>query len=814
MPEQLVESINDTARMARTMLSLLLVAALVVVLILSFSSDENLFRDVSVELPQVGIGISIQQSYIVAPLIFLYLHLQVLYLLSVLARKMRELKEGSQEEHFNRLSAFVFIQLFRSQHIPLFPWFLFWFGVVVIPLVLLFAMDLSFVRYQSRGITIGHHIIFIIDLVFIMWSVWIVWPSPGVSEPREITSKVCRMIGISVGAIVVMSFVLYIFVDITLEYRVILDSIFLGGATILFLVGIITVCALLFIVKARLGCVGQPGIAGSICRLTEKIFVVLSKISRVRCHNKPEEIMMVDGMIVSTMAASVLMMLFLFHSVKPPHFDTETFEKDRGCIWKHNKDKNGSCSNYIDRFLCKSLDICRYLDLRYKWLTSTQTIDLTGIVTNESGDESAGYGRYRSVNDLHVVDRNFRFAVFHRAALHGADFRKAKLEGADFTLAKLHGAQFPEAQLRNTTFKRSESKDAIFRGSESQSADFSYSALQGASFEEAQLQGSNFRDAKLAGAFFEDAELQGANFENARLQVADFENAELQGAIFEGAKLDGAVLHKAKLQGANFSRARLEGVDLGEAQLQGSFYEKEFGSWKLAWMPDVSFTFCCAEQYNDMIKKILEENSIVKLAWKEEEKRRKDVYWDKDKGRCEEKEGDVQDTSSEDHLSLEDHLCGYLMPSTASSDRTKLGCDKPPLKEKRKRPTIICYESDAAPAHPSGDRHWTEELAVWASKLACKDSYTAERIFSRWRRIDILSNSHEILSDNDKLRKMGRNILDCKREKGNRTCPGLNTIPDDRWGRLWTDFDDDLPESSCTKPGSSLVFLISGSPAR
>ena len=108
--------------------------------------------------------------------------------------------------------------------------------------------------------------------------------------------------------------------------------------------------------------------------------------------------------------------------------------------------------------------------------------------------------------------------------------------------------------------------------------------------------------------------------------------------------------------------------------------------------------------------------------------------------------------------------------------------------------------------------YWTEELAVWASKLACKDSYTAERIFSRWRKLEILSNPHksnphenEMLSH--KIRKVGRSILDCKRENGNRTCPGLNTIPSGKWSRLWTDFDDDLPESSCTKPSSSSLGI-------
>ena len=189
MPDQLVESINDTARMARTMLSLFLVAALVVVLMLYFSTDESLFRNVSVELPQIGIGISIKQGYILAPLIILYLHIQMLYLLDVLSRKMRHFmeREEDEERHFNELSAFAFIQLFWDQHSQrslssLLSWFLIWFGVVAIPLVLLFTMSLLFVRFQSDAITWEHRIIFVTDLAFVLWFVWAVLPRASMPD--------------------------------------------------------------------------------------------------------------------------------------------------------------------------------------------------------------------------------------------------------------------------------------------------------------------------------------------------------------------------------------------------------------------------------------------------------------------------------------------------------------------------------------------------------------------------------------------------------------------------------------------------------
>ena len=94
----LADSINDTARTARTSLSLFLIVALYLFLTLLSSTDENLLRNGQVELPQVGAGISLKNSYIFAPLIFLYLHAQLLFLLRVLTQKVRTFELALKEE--------------------------------------------------------------------------------------------------------------------------------------------------------------------------------------------------------------------------------------------------------------------------------------------------------------------------------------------------------------------------------------------------------------------------------------------------------------------------------------------------------------------------------------------------------------------------------------------------------------------------------------------------------------------------------------------------------------------------------------------
>lgn len=175
----LADSINDSARMARTTLALVLLAAIYLGLTLLSATDENLFFNKTIALPQLQTGITIQQSYIFAPPIFLYLHLQALILLHVLARKIRtfertlsyfEQNHKKAEEYLDWLSAFSFVQLYRKDNsIAVISRVFIWFATCCIPIVLLFLIGISFVRYQSFAITASHHLWFIADVAAVWW---------------------------------------------------------------------------------------------------------------------------------------------------------------------------------------------------------------------------------------------------------------------------------------------------------------------------------------------------------------------------------------------------------------------------------------------------------------------------------------------------------------------------------------------------------------------------------------------------------------------------------------------------------------------
>ena len=82
----LTDSINGNANVARTVIALLLLLALYLFLTLVASTDKNLLLDGQVLLPQLGVGLAVSISYVLAPPVFLYLHLHAMLVLATLTR--------------------------------------------------------------------------------------------------------------------------------------------------------------------------------------------------------------------------------------------------------------------------------------------------------------------------------------------------------------------------------------------------------------------------------------------------------------------------------------------------------------------------------------------------------------------------------------------------------------------------------------------------------------------------------------------------------------------------------------------------------
>ena len=605
---RLADSINDTALTARKSLSITLVVALYLVLTLVFSTDEDLLLNAQVTLPEVGIDISVAQSYLFAPPIFFSLHIPLLFLLSVLARKVRTFEtalkeefpdallprlqnkvEVKREECWEWLSAFAFAQLFRQTPgggpaLRVTARTLGWFGIEAVPLALLFVIDVSFVRYQSDWITWSHHCIFILDSVSIGIFNWFVLPGRDrrqwKNSHRSSSSLLDRWIS------------------------------------------------------------GMVGMLGRLWTLVRLI-------------------------------VALCMALLLICYARPPHFDPQSVEDDRRSIWQEDDREFWQAvledgENPLDAGPCRWWGFgCRYLDVRNKQLLSAQTVE---------DIQSFGLG------SPDLAGRRLRFARFGSVYLPGADLHQTELQGADLA----------------------------------------------------------------------EAELQGANLVGAELHGVRLVRAKLQGAALRGAELQGANFTRAELQGANLQETELQGANLREAELQGSKGKPDRDSWRLTWMPCVSFgPFDPSEYLEEFLS---DEIKDIKLAWR--------------------------------NSTLEEYM---KQPLSGSGSDGKIFDGAKPEEKDMVFHTLKDPNWPNAPDVNSDNRYW-DAWAEWTADFACKNEYTARSSLQRWtsRRRGpgvprFRPNSRLLPTPPECAQKKIRDAILKASKRKREECPGLHALTADKW---------------------------------
>ena len=137
---------------------------------------------------------------------------------------------------------------------------------------------------------------------------------------------------------------------------------------------------------------------------------------------------------------------------------------------------------------------------------------------------------------------NFQRARLAAANLAGIDLREANLQGAHLEDAHLRGAILSAANLSQASLERANFGEAQMRGTE-----FSGASLQGADLSGAQLQLANFSGARMQAADLSAAGLEGAQLRNAELDGANLARSILYGVELTGARLAGADLTAAAI---------------------------------------------------------------------------------------------------------------------------------------------------------------------------------------------------------------------------------------------------------------------------
>ena len=785
----LADSINETARMARATVALLLTAALYLGITLLSSTDENLLLNAQVAVLQVGFGMALEQSYIFGPPIFLYLHVQGLFLLSILARKVQEFNDALdrelagipdsrrvRQEYWNWLSAFAFVQRFRDGHFHFVQRSLMWISMEAIPLLLLFTVDLSFVRYQSEWITNSHHVVFILDFLFIIW-----FNSLGFERSlRSLWSNLGRLALAGIMILFLWYEVQPPSFDIKSVEKIALDIENKKNETMLDIP----------IREIFEGVMVQR--RNRIWRLDDEA-AFSEKVKNLIKTDIMDEDKWQSESFLNFLCKMIQRDKFLWNFLcEMTQRDKIEIKRDefRQAVWKAVQKKDISV---LDIGPCQWWGLaCRYLSVKGLWLVSTRPVDV--LIPNDESDEGSSESiQWSSLNELSLADRSLRFSDFRytrlqganlegaelqganldRANLRDADLSRAKMDGALLSAAELQDANLSKARLRSANLQRAKLQRATLNGAKLWNANLTNARLQRADFSEAELQSANMKSVYMDIASLYDAKLTCTNLQGARLRGTSFLQANLLRTDLKRVQLQGAKFRSAKLLGTNLEKSQLEGVDFYRAEIRNSFGTPK--SLKLVWLHKAKINIdeypkrFFAKEYEKLEEQLESDIPLLDIP----------LFW-------------IQGDDLQEGDDLQD--CVENIPKNVTSNnwlsKDALSGGEWVVDETHNGNVVVSeFKTD-----------WAE----WTVDFACKDEYTGYSSVKRWNSEDPLSGLKKLIcptnSDQeeqcDTLDKMKRYILDkLDHAAKNDHCSGLRTAPDggrrisdSDWRKVWSEW--------------------------
>jgi uncharacterized protein YjbI with pentapeptide repeats len=509
--EKLVGAINDVAQTARTLFTALLATAVGMASTVLATTDLALLHE-SFELSSaLGIKISVVHVYAFAPPVFLFLHVNGLLQLHLLRLRLRALNDelirgkATADERtawYRLLHGFVFVQMFsregatRSSQVLM--RMMAWLTLVFVPLALLLAMQVSFLRYQSDAISFTHKLWLMIDVGILGWFLWqdYAWDRDHHPETWWDVRAVCH----ACGGLFAIAFGLFVATPLGpdekwIEFR------------------------------ERLSCASDywHGRARKECGpITSALHAPLLLLIK---GMNPLDMQWCAAWSIGCRYLTLNDLVLAHPSSKIPAVDKIGLPEDE----RKRAEAKAAGLFLRDRSL-------RFANLLNAFLPGAhlEGSDLRGALLDRASLLGAG------------VDRSqLQSASLIWAQLQGASLYGAQLQGVWLYGAQLQGAALADAQLQG----------AALVGAQLQGANLHRTQLQGADLYRAQLQGALLNDAQLQGASLNDAQLQGASLVGAQLQGASLDEAALDGALFVESDLRSASINTDAFDLADFRGA-------------------------------------------------------------------------------------------------------------------------------------------------------------------------------------------------------------------------------------------------------------------
>ena len=196
---RLRESANDSARNFRTVYVSYLIIAFYIFSIVMVREEELLFRNGSLQTAIINLSVPIKSFFIFSPLILLVLHFNLLIQAMFLSRKVHlyasavreihslQLRSSSNDEKVEMRDLLFPAPLAhmiaegnsgRTRQNPLLVMIVF-FSIILLPPLILIFIEIQFLVYQSKIITMWQSILAMID-VGILWLLW-----PRITAPSK-----------------------------------------------------------------------------------------------------------------------------------------------------------------------------------------------------------------------------------------------------------------------------------------------------------------------------------------------------------------------------------------------------------------------------------------------------------------------------------------------------------------------------------------------------------------------------------------------------------------------------------------------------
>ena len=480
-----LDAANDSARNFRAVyVTYLVIASYIAVTILS-ADDELLFRNGNVQIPIINTGATVERFFIFAPLILLFLHLNVLIQAMFLSTKVLRYTSRLDKEHRNARGllfpaplAHLLVAGDRRRGAQRILRAVVFISLVLLPPIILIYAEIHFLTYQSELITWLHRIVILLDILLLWWR-WprIVAPDKGWKEWWGQSPR--RHWGAAFASVATGFFVLVI-ADIP------------GGTMGNF-------------IYANT-CLEWPV---QDCRYK------LGRQTLVQKEPPPE--------ILATHLAAACKSQNL-----DDRTDCQTKIEPGSPIWcRHAKplplqERAFRYANLIGTILCDA-------DLYLAELQGAYLIGAELQGTNLSGAELQGANLSGAeLQGAYLIWAELQDANLNEAELQGADLSWAELQDAYLIRAKLQGADLSGAELQGADLIRAKLQSADLSWAKLQGADLSGAKLQGADLSWAELQGADLSGAKLQGADLSRAYLAGSDISNTNLNLADLRDVDLE----------------------------------------------------------------------------------------------------------------------------------------------------------------------------------------------------------------------------------------------------------------------------------------------